>query len=426
MSASRTGKAALGAGVALAGSYALTVARFRRQTRPGFDLDNPPAPASPEFARLVEAVTGSPVRPGNRVRILRNGDETLSSMLEAVYSAAKTIDFSSYIYWPGDITETFTAAFIERAHAGVEVNVLLDGYGSAKLDGAHVAHLRREGVNVAFFRPPRWHDIEKMNNRMHRRLLIVDGRVGFAGGVGIADVWTGNAQDPLHWRETHVRLEGPAVRDIFGGFAENWTATTHALLAGAHTPHLPRIRDGVEAHVTRSTPNTSVTSAAGLFHVSIAGAQERLWLTTAYFTAGQAFMDALCHSAKRGVDVRLLLNGPHIDKAIVRRSSQRSFGALLEAGVRIFEYQPTMLHAKTMVIDQGWAHVGSSNFDHRSFALDAELIVSVTDPGLVNELADHFQEDLEDAEEIHLAAWRRRSLPKRAAELAGDLGRQSY
>lgn len=426
MPAPTLGKVAVGAGLGLAGTYAYTAGRFRRETRPGFDLTDPPQPGSPEFTRLVETVTGYPLRSGNRVRLLRNGDQMFPAMLEAISSARETVDFSSYIYWPGDITDTFSDAFMERAQAGVEVNMILDGYGSAKLDRAHVERLRRSGVNVAFFRPPRWYDIDKVNNRMHRRLLIIDGKVGFAGGVGIADVWTGNAEDPSHWRETHARVEGPAVRDVLGGFVENWTDATHCVLTGPHVPNLVRFRDGVDVHVTRSTPTTAITAAASLFYVAIAGARERLWLTTAYFTAGRAFMAALCATARRGVDVRILVNGPNVDKTIVRRTGQRGYGALLESGVRVFEYQPTMLHAKTMVVDQGWGNVGSSNFDHRSFALDAELIVSFHDSALVAELARHFLDDLDVSKEVDLAAWKRRPLAKRAVELAGELGRQSF
>ncbi len=419
-------KIAVGAGLGLAGTYAYTAGKFRRETSTGLDLAEPPPPGSPDFARLVEVVTGSPLRSGNRVRLLRNGDETFPAMLEAIASARLTVDFSSYIYWPGEITETFTEAFIDRARAGVEVNMILDAYGSAKLDRAHVERLRSGGVHVAFFRPPRWYDVGKANNRMHRRLLIVDGKVGFAGGVGIADVWTGHAQDPSHWRETHARLEGPAVRDVLGGFAENWTDATHRVVNGVHVPHLRRFRDGAKVHITRSTPATAVTGAAALFHATIAAARERLWLTTAYFTAGRGFTDPLCEAARRGVDVRILTNGPNVDKEVVRRTGQRAFTPLLESGVRIFEYQQTMLHAKTVVVDEAWGHLGSNNFDHRSFALDAELVVSLQDTGLVTELAQHFLDDLDVSEELDLAAWKRRPLSERAVEFAGEFARQSF
>ena len=418
--------AALAAAAGLVGVYAYGAAKFRRTEAVGFDQADPPVPGSPEFARLVESLTGAPLRPGNRVTVLRNGCRTFPSMLEAIASARSTVDFSSYIYWPGEITTQFTDAFVERARAGVEVNVVLDGYGSAKLDRGTVRRMEEAGVAVAFFRPPSWYTLHKANNRMHRRLLVVDGKVGFAGGVGIADMWTGDAEDSEHWRETHCRLEGPVVREILGGFLENWTESTQRVLAPSHVPDLQVYDDGVPVQVSRSTPTTGGTAVSELFFAAIAGAQKRLWLTTAYFTAGRAFMEALCAAAQRGVDVRILVPDGEVDKEVVRRTSQRSYGPLLEAGVRIFEYQQAMLHAKTLIVDDGWADIGSSNFDHRSFALDSELNVSVFDAGVVDELERHFLDDLEVAEEIDLERWRNRPLGRRVVELAGELVRQSF
>ena len=364
--------AAAGAGAALGGLYAYQAAKVRRTAAEPFRLPDPPAPGSAAFGRLIEGLTGAPVRAGNRVQVLRNGCQTFPAMLEAIAAATETIDFSCYIYWPGEITEQFTDAFCERARAGVEVNVLLDAWGSARHDRRQVDRLARAGATVAFFRTPRWYTLDKLNHRMHRRLLVVDGRVAFTGGVGIADVWTGDAQDPAHWRETDVRVEGPAVRDVLGAFGQNWTEWTRRILSDRHFPHLGDISDGVGVQVTRSSPTGGVTTAGELFYAAIAGARERLWLTTAYFTAGPMFMAALADSARRGVDVRVLVNGPNIDKELVRETAQRAYGGLLEAGVRIYEYQPTMLHAKVLIAD-GWSNVGSSNFDERSFALDDEL-----------------------------------------------------
>ncbi|HSH59230.1 MAG TPA: phospholipase D-like domain-containing protein [Acidimicrobiales bacterium] len=414
------------AGVGLVGVYAYGVAKFRRTEAVGFELPDPPAPGSAEFARLIEATTGARLRQGNRVTILRNGRQMFPAMLEAISSAKETIDFSSYIYWPGDITDQFSDAFGERAEAGVEVNVILDGYGSAKVDHQTVERMERAGVTVSFFRPPSWYTIHKANNRMHRRLLIVDGKVAFAGGVGIADMWTGDAQDPEHWRETHARIEGPAVRDIVEGFQENWTEATRRLVGTSHVPELESFDDGVAVQVTRSSPSTGATAVAELFYAAIVGARRRLWITTAYFTAGSAFLEALCAAARRGVDVRILVAGRHVDKKIVRKSAQRAYGELLDSGVRIFEYDETMLHAKTMIVDDGWADIGSSNFDHRSFALDAELNVSVFDIGLITELERHFVDDLEVSEELDAERWRNRSLTQRAGELAADIFRQSF
>jgi cardiolipin synthase len=418
------GASAAGAGAAAA--YGLARARFRRTTSGLDGLDRLPPTDSEEFALLLDCVTGSPVRHGTRVQILRNGDETFPAMLEAIAAAEESVDFSSYIFWPGEITDQFIDAFVERARAGVEVRVVVDAYGSARFGRDHIRRLEEAGVQFRFFRPPQWHSLLQSNNRMHRRLLIVDGAVGFAGGVGVADVWTGHAQDPEHWRETHVRLEGPAVRDVLGGFMESWTEAAREVPTGGRFRPVEPFHDGVPVQVTRSSPLGGDAEVALLFLLSIAGATKRIWMTTAYFTAGRRFLDALCAAARRGVDVRILVNGQQVDKEVVRRTGQRCYGPLLEAGVRIHEYDRTMLHAKTLVVDDAWADIGSSNFDHRSFALDAELNLTFYDAGVAAQLADHFLEDLESSHQINLDDWRSRPLVQRASEWAGEIARQSF
>ncbi len=413
----------MAAGLAL--TYAYGTARYRRNAGTGYELPDPPPPGGAEFTRLVEGITGSTLRSGNRVRILRNGDQTFAAMLDAIAAAEHTIDLSSYIIWPGGITDRFVKALVARAAAGVEVNLVVDAYGSAKLERATVDALEAAGVNFAWFRPPAWYTLDKLNNRMHRRLLVVDGRVGFAGGVGIADVWTGDAEDPEHWRETHAVVEGPAVRDIVGGFMENWAEAANTVLGPSHLPKLAGHDDGVDVHVIRSSPRSGGTAVAQLFYAAIAGARERLWITTAYFAPDEAFIDLLCDAATRGVDVQILVNGPNVDKEVVREAGQRQYGRLLEAGVRMFEYQPTMLHAKVMIVD-GWANIGSSNLEHRSLGLDDELMIAFTDVRLIDELARQFRDDLGVSDEFDLNRWKRRSLAKRAREVAVDLLRQSF
>jgi len=414
--------------MAFAGFYAYGTAKYRRAAARRLEFVDPPVPGTPEFGRLVEALCGAPLRKGNRVEILLNGEQTFPPMLAAISAANETIDFSSYIFWPGEITTSFTEAFIERARAGVEVNFIVDGWGSAKLDHDQVQALKDAGVNVAVFRSPHWYTLHKLNNRMHRRLLIVDGRLSFAGGVGIADEWLGNAEDPDHWRETHVRLEGPAVRDLVGGFLENWVEATGRGLAPRHFPEIEEIEagdGGIDVHVTRSTARSGGAVSQQLFFAVIGGAVKRLWLTTAYFAPGPAFVDAFCEAARRGVDVRILVNGPNIDKGVVRRAAQRCYGRLLESGVRMFEYQPTMLHAKVLIADQ-WANVGSSNLDERSLGLDDEINVDFHDPAVVSKLSDQFLADLDVSEEFELSRWRERPLAKRVREHAADLLRQSF
>jgi len=421
---SRVRQGAVAAVLGSAGLVLYQVAKLKRATQQRFELLEPPAPGSAEFCRLVSAMAGTPLRGGNRVRIMRNGI-TLTDMLEAISSAKETIDFSSYIYWPGGIADEFSEAFIERARAGVEVNMILDGYGSAKLDGEHLERLERSGVNISIFRPPTWYKVKRLNNRMHRRILVVDGKFAFAGGVGVADVWTGDAQDPEHWRETHLRIEGPAVLDLFGAFLENWTEASGGLLTGRHTPQLADFEDGVPLQVTRSTPTGGATAATQLFYSAISGAQQRFWVTTAYFAPDRTFEEVLCEASRRGVDVRILINGQQVDKEVARQAGHRSYGKLLESGVRMFEYDRTMLHAKVLLADDRWANVGSGNFDSRSFDLDLEVNVAVVDPGLVAELSEHFLEDLGVSREIDFEAWKKRPLRKRVKEYATELVRQS-
>lgn len=417
------------AGLGLAGvGGALKVAKNKKTAPRGFDVAAPPAPGSPEFGRLLESLTGSPVRRGNRVQVLRNGVQIFPAMMQAIESAKHNIDFSTYIYWTGGpVITAFGEALIERAAAGVEVNILLDAYGSAaKIDHGLVERFREAGAHVAWFRPPHWYALHKVNNRLHRRLLIVDGQVGFTGGTGVGEEWTGDAQDPDHWRETHLRVDGPAVRDLTGGFQENWAETTQHILTGTHLPEISGFDDGIDAQVTRSSATKGSADIEELFYSAIAGARRRLWITTAYFVPPDAFIDALCAAARRGVDVQILVNGPEIDKEIVRRAGQRSYGTLLQGGVRIFEYQQTMLHAKTLLIDGVWASVGSNNFSNRSLALNSELSFSLTDERIVAELEQHFRNDLQVSKEIDADTWRKRPLRKRAVERATMLVRDQF
>jgi cardiolipin synthase A/B len=412
-------RAAAVGGLGLAGVYAFEAAQYHRTAGKGFELEDPPAPGTADFARMVEALTVAPLRQGNRVTVLRNGCEIFPAMLEAIRSAERTINFATYVYWTGSIAPEFAEALAERSEAGVEVNVLLDAVGAAKMDRSLIDRLEAAGAKVAWFRPTRWYTLHKLNNRTHRKILVVDGRVGFTGGVGIAEEWTGNGEDPGHWRDTHVRVEGPAARDLFGGFLDNWAEATQCILSGPdHLPDIDGFDDGVQVQVTRSTAEKGATDAEHLFYAAIACAQERIWLTTAYFAPRRAFVEALCEAVGRGVDVRVLTNGPHIDKQVVRQAGHRTYQRMLECGVRIFEYQRTMLHAKVMIVDANWATVGSINFDNRSFALNDELNLSLRDRGVVAGLEKHFLADLDESRGLELAAWRSRPVTRRARELA--------
>jgi cardiolipin synthase A/B len=412
-------RAAAAGGLGLAGVYAFEAAQYHRTAAKGFQLEDPPGPGTPDFARMVEALTVAPLRQGNRLKVLRNGSEIFPAMLEAIRSAERTIDFATYVYWTGSIAPEFAEALAERAGAGVQVNVLLDAVGAAKMDRRLVALLQRAGAEVAWFRPPKWYTLHKLNNRTHRKILVVDGTVGFTGGVGIAEEWTGNCEDPGHWRDTHVRVEGPVARDLLGGFLDNWAEATQTILSGRdHLPDVRGFEDGIQVQVTRSTAEKGSTDAEHLFYAAIACARERIWVTTSYFAPRRAFVEALCAASARGVDVRVLTNGPHINKEVVRQAGHLTYERMLACGVRIFEYQRTMLHAKVLIVDANWATVGSINFDNRSFALNDELNLSVRDRAVVAELERHFRADIDNALELDLAAWRARPAVVRARELA--------
>lgn len=411
-------------GTALTALYAFEAAKYKRTAAKGFDLIDPPSPGSPEFGRFAEGLTGAPVREGNNIQVLRNGDEIFPAMLDAIRGAQKTVVFETYLYWKGKIGEEFAEALAERASAGAQVSCLFDAVGAAKMDLSLIEDMDQAGARVAWFRPPRWYTLHKLNNRTHRRILVVDGCVGFTGGVGIGDEWSGDCEDPDHWRETHVRVEGPAVRDLLGAFWEHWTEATEQMLTGSHFPDLASSDDGVSAHVTRSSVSKGGTELEKLFYAAIVSARERLWLTTGYFVPRQAFVDVLCAAVARGVDVRVLVNGPHSHREVARQAGHTCFGPLLQAGVRIFEYQKTYLHAKTLVVDDSWTSIGTNNFNNRSFSLNDELTVSISDKSIATQLANHFLDDLGVSNELDYKDWSDRPRGKRAVELVAALAKR--
>ena len=418
-------RSVVGAGLGLAGIYAYNVARYRRAAGEGFGLPDPPVVGSVEFAGLIEVLAQAPQREGNRLMILRNGCEIFPAMLQAISSARNSINFSTYIYWTGDIASQFADALATRASEGIEVNVLLDAQGCTKMDRGLVEHMRAAGATVVCFRPPHWYNLQKLNRRMHRRILIVDGKVGFVGGVGIAEQWTGNAADPEHERETHLRIEGPAVRDVLGGFLENWTEATSSLLSASHFPDIDTFEDGILVQVARTVSTGGTRGLEEMLWAAVVGAQKRLWVTTAFFAPRRAFVDALCDAAGRGVEVRILTGGPHQDKQVAREGGHSSYQRLLASGVRIFEYQQAKMHAKVITIDGVWANVGSSNFDNRSLSLNDEINVSIQHASVVAELERQFGDDLEVSQELDFQSWSRRSWGKRVREYATELIRQS-
>lgn len=413
--------------VALVARYAADSLRHRREQGDGYELRGESIEVgSDAFLHATEALTMAPITHGNDIELLINGDEIFPAMLETMAGAKCSLNFLSYLYWSGDIACEIADALCERARAGIEVNVLLDAVGSAKMDRGLVRDMEQAGVTFAYFRPPKPYAIRRVNNRTHRKLLIADGTVGMTGGVGIADQWTGHAQDPEHWRDTHVRVRGPIVRGLQGAFAENWLEATGDVLVGPdYLPDLePVSDDGAAMQVVRSTAEVGDTNVEALYFLAIACARETLHLTSAYFAPRPAFVEALTDAAQRGVDVRVLVPGAHIDKGFVRLAGRSVYEALLEGGVRIYEYRPTMIHAKTLTIDGAWSSVGSVNFDNRSFQLQDEVTLCVSSGAFAARLDAQFERDLKRSEEIDLERWNGRSLPARAGEALTRVARR--
>ncbi len=406
------------AGAAL-GWYAADSLRHRREGAFGYDLAESVPVDSPEFLRAAEALTGAPISQGNVAELLINGDRIFPAFLETISAAERTLNVQTYVYWRGEIAREVAGEICAKAKDGVECRVILDALGAAKMDRRLIDDMEDAGVRVIRFRPPKPYAVRRVANRTHRRLLIADGRVGMTGGVGIAAEWTGDAQDPDHWRDTHVRVRGPVVRGMQGTFAENWLEGTGEVLAGKdHLPDLEPLEDGVPMQLVRSSAKVGDTNVEALYYLVIASAQHSMDITAAYFVPRPAFTDALTEAARRGVTVRILVPGPHIDKSLVRVAGRAAYATLLDAGVRIFEYQPTMLHAKSLVVDGTWASVGTVNFDNRSFQLHDEATLCVWDEGFAGELGDAFERDLERSQEIEAGRWNGRPAHQRVAESA--------
>ena len=408
------------AGVGLAW-YASDSLRHRRDGAFGYDMGADIEVDSPDFVRAAEALTGAPISEGNRAELFINGDQIFPAILETIRSAEHTLNLETYVYWKGDITSDVANAVCERAKAGVRCNVILDALGSALMESGQIKEMEAAGVNVVRFRPIRPYTLRRLANRSHRRALIVDGKVGMTGGVGIAEEWTGDAQDSDHWRDTHVRVRGPIVRGLQGAFAEHWLEATGEVLGGEeYLPHLDPIEDAGEGdgrmQLVRSKSNVGDTNVEALYYLAIASASRSLDLTAAYFVPRPAFTSALVEAAERGVDVRILVPGPHIDKGFVRVAGRAAYATLLEAGARIFEFQPTMLHAKSMVVDGVWSSVGTVNFDNRSFQLHDEVTLCVWDSRFAGRLTEVFEHDLSRSDEIEAGRWARRGVRRRGAE----------
>jgi cardiolipin synthase len=378
---------------------------------------------SPQFLRSMGSLLGPAIVTGNRVTALCNGDEIFPAMLKAIRGAGKTICFETFIYWSGSIGREFAEALSERARAGVKVHVMLDWVGSNRIDESLVKMMTDAGALVVRYHPLRWYNVGRLNNRTHRKLLILDGRVGFTGGVGIADNWLGHAEDPEHWRDSHFRLEGPAVAQMQAAFMDNWMETCGEVLHGEdYFPALEPVGSH-PAQVFRSSADDGSESVRLMYLLSIASAERSVRLSNSYFVPDSLAVRSLVEAQRRGARVEIIVPGGHIDQKTVRRASRALWGPLLEAGVAIYEYQPTMYHVKVAVVDEVWTSVGSTNFDNRSFRLNDEANLNILDPEFAAAQARVFEEDKGRSRQITLEEWRRRPIRERVTERLAALFR---
>ncbi|HXN15091.1 MAG TPA: phospholipase D-like domain-containing protein [Usitatibacter sp.] len=372
--------------------------------------------SQPQFVRSMSVLLGPPLVHGNRVETLLNGDEIFPAMLAAIRSARSTITFETYIYWSGTIGKEFADALSERARSGVRVHILLDWVGSQRMDKALLDEMGGAGVEIKKYHPLRWYTIDRLNNRTHRKLLVVDGKVGFTGGVGIADEWSGHAQDADHWRDTHYLIEGPAVAQMQAAFTDNWTKVSGVVLQGeSYFPKLEAV--GVRyAQMFKSSMDGGAESMHLMYLLSIAAASQSIDLEMAYFVPDQLAREALVQALKRGVKVRVIMPGRITDAASVRYASRATWGPMLEAGAQLYEYQPTMYHCKVLVVDGLWVSVGSTNFDNRSFRLNDEANLNVYDRELARRQISDFENDLKRSRRITYQEWLDRPLSEKAWE----------
>ena len=384
-------------------------------------VESPYGVADGQFEQSMGGLLPPSITPGNRVTPLINGDRIFPAMLEAIRSARRSITFETFIYWSGTIGREFADALAERARAGVKVHVLLDWLGTKKMKPELVEEMKRAGVEVERYHPLKWFNAWRINHRTHRKLLVVDGTIGFTGGVGIADEWTGDAQDPKHWRDSHFRLEGPAVAQMQAAFMDNWLKTHSAVLHGAdYFPPLEPV-GSCKAQVFMSSPAEGSESVRLMYLLSIACARHSIRIANAYFVPDDLSVQTLVEARRRGVKVEIIVPGEHIDTHVVRQAGRSRWGPLLEAGVEIYEYAPTMFHCKVMVVDDLWTSVGSTNFDNRSFRLNDEANLNILDPDFARGQAEVFEHDKARSRRITYEAWRNRPWTEKLKERTAAL-----
>lgn len=372
----------------------------------------------PAFAATLGAYTGTTVIGGNRVEVLLNGEEIFPAKLAQIRKARRTINYAQYVFEDGKPATEIAAALAERCRAGVKVNILLDSVGALGMPAELRKELSDAGCRLVNYRPLSPFALDRMNYRNHRRILVVDGLVGVTGGSGISGKWSGNGRQEGHWRDTDVLLEGPVIEQLQGAFAENWLEATGVAIGGPE--YFPRRRldakGGVDAQIVRSSPGGGSTAMYTMFLLALASARHSIHITNPYFLPDDRMITTLIGAARRGVRVVLVIPGA-IDHNLVRQASRSEFGRLLKNDIEIYEYRPAMLHAKTMVIDGIWATVGSTNLDHRSFALNEELNVAIYDVDTAQRLERVFAEDVSNSRRVMYKDWNNRGFTSRFLEL---------
>ncbi len=374
---------------------------------PKFDLQ------SHEFLTSVVGTTGVPFLKDNKITILNNGDQFYPAMLEAVANATSSITMEAYIYWAGGIGTRFAEAFAERARDGVRVKLLLDAVGSSTIGKDILKILKDGGCELDWYNPVRLRTLGRFNNRTHRKSLIIDGRIAFTGGAGIADMWTGDAQNPEHWHDIQIRVEGPGAIGLQTGFAQNWLDTNGELVSGSEFFPPPDKAGRIATQTILSSPQAGASSVRIMYDLSIVAARKSLYIANPYFVPDESAIDILLDAKGRGVDVKVMVAGIYNDMRVSRYSSIHLYGRLLEAGIEIYEYDRTMLHQKTMVVDGIWSTIGTTNFDNRSFALNSESNICIYDRGVAEQLERIFVDDLRHCVRVELEAWRHRGVKAR-------------
>ena len=354
--------------------------------------------SSPEFRQSAGSLLGPNFVSGNSIETLVNGDQIFPAMLQGIRSAKHSIDFETYVFWDSEIARQFTEALAERARAGVKVHAILDAQGTAKMGLQNLAQLREAGVDVVKYHSIFWLDPRRYNNRSHRKLLIIDGKTAFIGGVGIANEWTGHAESPKHWRDNHYRVTGPVVAQLQATFMTNWLKTRGEILHGRdYFPPLESAGPYLAQSIRSSARNENLDL---MYLLAIASARKTLRIENAYFLPDELVRKELIAAGKRGVKIEIIIPGKYIDQKLVRAASKRHWPALLDAGIKIYEYQPTMVHVKLMIVDDTFVSVGSGNFDNRSIRLNDEANLDVLSGEFAARQTRLFEADKRQAREV--------------------------